>query len=73
MACIGLHCPEIQASVVTGYSHLRWQDSHDDGHLNLLYNIINGVILYNRGRGETEFNFQSVKHPVKFFKGKTLS
>lgn len=43
VACIGLHCAETQACVVTGYSHLRWQDSHDDGQFNLLYNIISGL------------------------------
>lgn len=42
VACIGLHRPETQACVVTGYSHLRWQDSHDDGQFNSLYFIING-------------------------------
>lgn len=41
MAWIGLHYPETQARVVTGYSHLRWQDNHDDGQFNFLFNIIN--------------------------------
>lgn len=41
VAWIGLHYCETQARVVTGYSHLRWQDNHDDGQFNFLFNIIN--------------------------------
>lgn len=70
MACIGLHCPETQACVVTGYSHLRWQDSHDDGQFNFLYNIINGS-YFATVRREAEFQFLSaLKHSVKLFNRK---
>ena len=49
VACIGLHWPETQAPVVTGYSHLRWPDSPDDRHFNFLYNIICGFGCRARG------------------------
>lgn len=54
MACIGLQCPETQASLVTGYSHLRWPDSHDDGQFNFLYNIIFGSYHSSGGKGEMQ-------------------
>lgn len=58
VACIGLHCPETQACVVTGYSHLRWQDSHDDGQFNFLYNIINGLYFAAGREGRQSLSFQ---------------
>lgn len=63
MACIRLHCPETQACVVTGYSHLRWQDSHNDGQLNFLYNIIKGSYFATRAKGKNSLSFQVLNIP----------
>jgi hypothetical protein len=44
VACIGLQVPWNTSRLVTGYSHLRWPDSHYDGQFHFLYTVFDNCL-----------------------------